>query len=235
MSMTMTRPTELRRAPTVRAEDAQSSFLARWLRVWVVLLVVVTLVVVGYLIVITNTLASINGNLGTADRAVQGTGRNVTGLPREVDAINGSLAAIDPALKPIPSQADQIIAALASINDKLGQTDASLKDTSSVLGNVLSQVNGVNELLIDINDPPDRLGVQDIHRRVAAANGANSPAVPGALGGGTCGEFCSPTNLTVTENDASNILDGLKAINGHLRSVCNSFIGTVLEGAHCRG
>ncbi len=219
--------------PLGRPEDPATSFLSRWLRVWVVLLVVVTLVVVGYLIVITNTLASINGNLGTADRAVRGTGRNVTALPAEVDMINGSLAAIDPALKPIPSQANEIIAALASINDKLGQTDASLKDTSSVLVNVLSGVNGINELLIDANDPPDRQGVQNIHRRVAAPNGVGSPAVGAAPGGGSCGEFCTTNSLTTVKQDAANILDGLRSINGHLRSVCNSFGASLLAGGRC--
>ena len=211
-----------------------SGFLARWLRVWVLLLTVVTMVVVVALVVITGTLASINGNLRTATRGVVGTGQNVQPLPAQVDRINGSLAAIDPALKPIPGQADQIIAALTSINNSLTATDSSLKDTSSTLVDVLGRVGNVSDLLINADDPPDRLGVQNIHRRVAAANGVGSPAVGGgAAGGGGCGEFCTPSNLTTAEADAGNILSRLVAVNRHLASACNS-VGVSLLAGRCR-
>ena len=233
MTMTMGSRGELRSAPRVRHGDDQATFLSRWLRVWVILLTVVVLVVVVYLIIITNTLASINGNLATADRAVTGAGGNVTTLPAQVDRINGALAAIDPALKPIPGQADQIIAALTSINDKLTTTDASLKETSSILVTVLGQVNSIRDLLIDADDPGDRLGVQNIHRRVDAINGSHSAPQGTAAGGGGCGEFCTSENLTTAENDAANILAGLVSVNGHLNSICNSALGTVAEGGGC--
>src|SRR3954463_16020306 len=97
---------DLRATPRRRASDDQTTFLSRWLRVWVILLTVVTLVVVVYLIIITKTLGSINGSVRTADRAVTGAGGNVTTLPAQVDLINGALAAIDPALNPIPGQAN---------------------------------------------------------------------------------------------------------------------------------
>ncbi len=230
MTMTMGTRGELRSAPRVRPDDAQTSFLARWLRVWVVVLVVVAAVVVAFLVLITNTLSSINGNLGTADRAVTGVGRNVVPLPTQVDTVNGALAAIDPALKPIPGQADQIIGALSSINGKLGSIDTSLKDTSSVLSNVLPSVNTIRDVLINADDPPDRLGVQNIHRRIAAANGAGSAAVAGAAGGGGCGEFCTTSNLTTAEQDAQNILARLVSVNGHLNSVCHATVVGILAG-----
>jgi hypothetical protein len=232
MTMTMGRPTELRSAPRVRQGDDQATFLSRWLRVWVILLTVVVLVVVVYLIIITNTLASINGNLATADRAVTGAGGNTETLPAQVDRINGALAAIDPALKPIPGQADQIIANLTSINNTLTTVDGSLKDTSSVLVTVLGQVNSVRDLLIDADDPPDRLGVQNIHRRVGAINGRSSPAQGVAAGGG-CGEFCQAETLHSAEADAANILAGLVSINGHLNSICNSTVATAVTGGNC--
>jgi cell division protein FtsL len=233
MVQTMQRQTELRSAPRVRQGDDQATFLSRWLKVWVILLTVVTLVVVVYLIIITSTLASINSNLRTADRAVTGAGGNVQTLPAQVDRINGALAAIDPALKPIPGQANDIIAALTSINDKLTNTDASLKDTSSVLVTVLGQVNSVRDLLIDADDPPDRLGVQNIHRRVASINGQGSPSIGVAPGGGGCGEFCQGENLTTAEADAANILAGLISVNGHLDSICNSPGATLVAGGNC--
>ena len=233
MTMTMGARGDLRSAPRVRPVDTQSTFLARWLRVWVLVLVVVAAVVVAFLVLITNTLASINGNLGAADRAVAGTGRNVVPLPTQVDAINGALAAIDPALKPIPGQADQIIANLTSINNTLTTVDGSLKDTSSVLVTVLGQVNSVRDLLIDADDPPDRLGVQNIHRRVGAINGRSSPAQGVAAGGGGCGEFCQAETLHSAEADAANILAGLVSINGHLNSICNSTVASAVTGGNC--
>ena len=202
------------------AGDKASDFLTKWLRVWVVLLVVVTAVVVVYLIVITNTLASINGNLATADRGVRGTGSNTVTLPSEVDQVNGFLASIDPALKPIPGQADQIISSLQSINNSLTSADASLKDTSSTLGGVIGSVNSIRDVLIDANDPPDRVGVQNIHRRIAAVNGV-----------GPCSDFCRPESLTGAEADAANILRDLVSVNRHLNSVCRSLGAGLLAGS----
>jgi hypothetical protein len=230
MVQTMASRGELRSAPRVREADDQATFLSRWLKVWVILLTVVVLVVVVYLIIITNTLASINGNLRTAERAVTGAGGNVQSLPAQVDRINGALAAIDPALKPIPGQANEIITALTSINDKLTQVDGSLKDTSSILVTVNGQVGDISGLLIDADDPPDGLGVQNIHRRVAAINGADSPSIGTAAGGGSCGEYCTGENLTTAEADAFNILEGLQSINGHLDSICNSGVAQLAEG-----
>ena len=234
MVSTMGRQTELRSAPRVREGDDQATFLSRWLRVWVLLLTVVTLVVVVYLIIITNTLASINDNLFTAERAVTGAGGNTQTLPAQVDRINASLTAIDTTLKPIPGQADQIIAALTSINAKLTATDASLKDTSATLVVVLGQVNEISGLLVDANDPPDGLGVQNIHRRVAAVNGRGSPTQGSAAGGGGCGEYCTGENLTTAEADAAAILADLNnSVNPHLNSICNSSIATLVTGGNC--
>lgn len=212
---------DLRATPRRRAGDDQATFLSRWLKVWVILLTVVVLVVVGYLIVITNSLASINGNLATAQRAVVGAGGNVVTLPNQVDRINGALAGIDPALKPIPGQADEIIAALTSINSKLTNTDASLKDTSAILQGVLGTVNNVSGLLIDANDPGDRLGVQNIHHRVAGINGATSPRQGVARDGGSCGPFCTPNNLTTAEADARDINRVVgTGVVPHARAIC---------------
>ena len=222
MVQVMSSPTaDLRPTPHWRPGDDRALFLSRWLRLWVILLTIVTLVVVGYLVVITNSLASINGNLATAQRAVVGAGGNVVTLPNQVDRINGALGGIDPALKPIPGQADEIIAALSSINAKLTNTDASLKDTSAVLGTVLGTVNNVSAVLIDANDPADRLGVQNIHQRVAAVNGTSSPRQGSATAGGTCSSFCQPTNLTTAEADARDIARVVNAgVVPHVEAIC---------------
>lgn len=233
MVMTPSRLGDLPSSPRVRHDDEQATFVARWLRLWVILLTIVVLVVVGYLVLITNTLASINGNLGTADRAVTGAGGNTETLPAQVDRINAALAGIDPALKPIPGQADQIIVALTSVDRRLAITDASLKDTSSVLGNVLGSVSSIRDVLIDADNPADRLGVQNIHQRVAAVNGRTSPTQGIAAEGGHCASFCTPENLSAAEGDATNILAGLVSVNGHLNSVCNSSVVSVVAGGDC--
>jgi len=225
----------MRSTPRRRTNDDQTTFLSRWLKVWVILLSVVILVVVFYLIIITNSLANINGNLATAQRAVVGAGGNVVTLPNQVDRINGALSGIDPALKPIPGQAQEIIDALTSINSKLTNTDASLKDTSAILQTVLGTVNTVSGTLIDANDPPDRLGVQNIHRRVAAINGAGSPRQGSANGGGGCGEFCQPNNLTTAETDARDINRVVQTgVTPHATAICkglsNLAIATNIRG-----
>lgn len=226
---------DMRSTPRRRTTDDQTTFLSRWLKVWVILLSVVILVVVFYLIIITNSLANINGNLATAQRAVVGAGGNVVTLPNQVDRINGALSGIDPALKPIPGQAQEIIDALTSINSKLTNTDASLKDTSAILQTVLGTVNTVSGTLIDANDPPDRLGVQNIHRRVAAINGAPGIRQGSANGGGGCGEFCQPNNLTTAEADARDINRVVQTgVTPHATAICkglaNLSIATGIRG-----
>ena len=233
----MSSPTaDLRPTPKRRPTDDRTTFLSRWLKVWVILLTIVTLVVVGYLVVITDSLASINGNLATAQRAVVGAGGNVVTLPSQVDRINGALGGIDPALKPIPGQADEIIAALTSINAKLTDTDASLKDTSSVLQAVLGTVNNVSGVLVDANDPADRLGVQNIHQRVAAVNGTTSPRQGSAAAGGTCASFCQPDNLTTAEADARDISRVVnEGVKPHAHAICKGLaaLGAVTQISGC--
>ncbi len=217
------RTVSYRRAP--RASEDQARFIARWLKVWVALLTVVTLVVVVFLIFITNSLASINGNLATANDAVTGAGGDVKTLPDQVQNVNASLTGIDPALKPIPGQADQIIAALTSIDSKLRTTDGSLAQIDSTLSTVLGQAGSIRGLLVDADNPPDRLGVQNIHQRVAVANGVGTagPGVGAAPGPGQgTGPFGpNPHSLSAPRADAGNILAGLIATNEHLTSICD--------------
>lgn len=228
---TRTRPTAnepgfVARSRTGSADD--SRFLDRWLKVWVTLLIVVTLVVVVYLIAITESLASINGNLGVADRNVTGAGGDTKTLPGQVEGINASLAAIDPALQPIPGQADAIIGQLSEIDGKLATTDGSLKDTSAsltgtsgqlvetagILERVLSQAGTIRGTLAQADRnagdcgatcSPNQLGVQNIHQRVAIANGILTPA----------------------EADARAILAGLGQVNANLLSICSTGVLTL--------
>ncbi len=230
VSVTSTRrTTSTAPRPATTPQNQERAFLAKWLKVWVGLLAVVTLVVVLYLTLITNSLADVNGNLGTVSREVGGAGANTVQLPDHVDRINGSLAQIDTALKPIPGQAGEIVGALTSINDKLVNTDASLKDTANVLGAILGSVNGVGAALVDANEPGDNLGVQDIHQRIARLNGRNSPAVGTASAGGSPGPFgTTPGNLADARVDTSQLPAAIGTVNTHLQGVCSSLVGNLI-------
>jgi hypothetical protein len=220
VSVTSTRRTSsVAPRPAVSPQNAERAFLSKWLRIWVGLLTVVTLVVVVYLTFITNSLANINGNLGTVSREVAAAGTNVEPLTNHVDR------------KPIPGQAGQIVGALDSINGKLANTDASLQDTAAALQTVLGTVGQVNGVLIDANEPGDNLGVQDIHQRIARINGRNSPAVAGASAGGTPGPFgTTPGNLADARADAARITGQLDAVNGSLLGTCRGLVVGLLSG-----
>jgi hypothetical protein len=199
------------RSASARDSDA-SQFLKKWITVWVALLAIVTLVVVVFLVTITNSLASINGSLAVADNAVSGAGGDVVTLPSAVDTVNASLGGIDPNLKPIPGQADAIIGSLRSINDKLTNVDRSLVDTSSVLTTVLGQTVTIEGILVDADDPPDGFGVQNIHQRVALLNG-----------NGSTGRFgTNPNNLAAARADTQQINDLLAGVNSALRGICRN-------------
>lgn len=218
-------------------KNSERAFLSKWLKVWVGLLSVVTLVVVVYLTLITNSLADINANLGTVSREVGSAGANTVELPDQIDNINGSLTDIDAALKPITGQADAIVGALTSINASLTDTDGSLQNTASVLQTIMGNAESISTTLIDADEPGDNLGVQDIHQRIARVNGRNSPRVATASAGGTPGSFgATPGNLADAQLDTRVIVGRIDAINSSLTGVCRATIlgiTGILAGGGC--
>lgn len=191
----------------------------------------VTLVVVVYLIAITNSLASINGNLGVADRAVTGAGGDTKTLPDQVQGINASLAAIDPALKPIPGQADQIIAALTDIDNKLNTTDGSLKDTSASLQGTSGMLGGTSGVLQQINNQAAQIrGTLEAADRPAGDCGGGTPCNPNQLGVQNIHQRVDNANriLAPAEADARSILAGLAQVNQNLFNICST--GTLAVG-----
>ncbi|MEA2932219.1 MAG: hypothetical protein QOI56_1004 [Actinomycetota bacterium] len=224
------RTTSVAPRPATTPQNAERAYLAKWLRIWVGVLTVVTLVVVAYLTFITNSLANVNGNLGAVARSTGGANANTVALPNHVARINDSLGKIDTALKPIPGQAGEIVGALTSIDAKLGQTDASLQNTAGVLQAVSSGATEIGNVLVDADEPADNLGVQDIHQRIARINGTNSPAVGSAPAGGTPGAFGpSPANLSTVDLDAKTITGQLDKTNGSLSGVCGGLLLSVLR------
>jgi methyl-accepting chemotaxis protein len=207
-------------------DQNQARFIGRWTTTWIVLLSVVVLVVVFYLIFITNSLAAINSHLGTTSTAVTGAGGHVQTLPGQIQNVNTSLTSIDSALKPITGQAGDIISALTSVNTSLHSVDGSLKDTSgslvstssslvntsSILQSVLATAGNINSTLNAANLPagncaatcgPTQLGVQNIYQRVAIANAPLAAA------------------RADTANVASNLVPG---IDTQLHGICTGQI-----------
>jgi ABC-type transporter Mla subunit MlaD len=186
--------------------------------------------VVFYLLFITNSLASINSNLGVTTNALVPAGGHVQTLPGQIQNVNASLTSIDSSLKPITGQADQIISALTSINGSLQAVDGSLKDTSSslvntssslvntssVLQSVLGTAGQINTTLNQAWEPAgdcgttscgaSQLGVKNIYQRVAIIN----------------------TELSSARGDTGNVGGNLvPGINTQLHGICD---GAVVKG-----
>ncbi|MGH2773200.1 MAG: hypothetical protein ACRDIU_08720 [Actinomycetota bacterium] len=155
--------------------------VARWLKVWVTIGILVVLVVVGFLLGIISALESIDDALGTAVEDVTGIGSDVDPLTGHIQKANSNLTKIDSALKPIPGLADSIIGSLTSVNSNLTTADGSLKNTSSTLITALNNVRSIESVLISAENPTpaasaDGFGTDDIHQRVGVANGILKPA-----------------------------------------------------------
>ncbi len=144
--------------------EAAPTFI-RWLWIWITVAALVVIVVIGFLIGIVTSLASIDDNLFEADASVTSIEGDAKPLPESISTINRNLRRIDGSLKPIPSRADDILGALGSIRGRLGSvdaslvdtdasladTDASLVDTSGQLGTITSSLNDTSGTLGNIS------------------------------------------------------------------------------------
>lgn len=197
-----------------RQDFDMSLFLSRWLKVWVALITVILIVVVVYLFFITNSLASINDNLGPTQKSVAGAGSDVQRLPDQVQAINRSLQNIDPSLRPINGKLDEIIGALAPIDGKLKTTAGSLGDTAGMLRTTVGTAQGIRST-VDEAQGQGSAGTELIWRQVGGRAG-DSPlnAVPGS------GNLSANQVLEGgVRSDAGNIVTGLDRANEHLEAV----------------
>ncbi len=234
MSSTMTRPSVPGAGngfgappPSGRRSTSSdtSAIVQRWMWTWITIGLLVVLVVIGFLIAITNSLASIDDNLFEADSAVTGAGGDVEPLPGQVAMVNETLAGIDTELAAVPGQADEIIAALTSVRDSLVAVDASLVDTSGtlsgtsgslvdtdgVLARVLALAGDIEGVLESAESPDNNDGTSDIFQRVATANGVLQPA----------------------KDDTGNIIPQLESVNTHLESICNGLPTGLITGGEC--
>lgn len=172
------------------------STAARWIKVWVGILVVAFVIVCFFLVAIILALKAIDRSLAVTDPAVTDIKGSTDPLPAHIDTINGSLRAIDENLKPIPGQADTIINHLVSIDAQVAGVTSSLANTSSVLitalgglkveddvleqadeigsdgkgvKQIIQQANTVNPILVDLGNDLDAVAVRHLSRVDGAA------------------------------------------------------------------
>ncbi len=219
MTQTMERgygpPPQTYGAPPRQGYD-MSLFLSRWLKVWVALITVILIVVIVYLFFITNSLASINDNLGPTERSVAGAGSDVQRLPDQVQTINRSLQSIDPSLRPINGRLDEIIGALAPIDGKLKTTAGALGDIATGLQTTVGRARDINSTVAAAQSPSaSASGTEMIWRQVGGRAG-DSPSigVPG-----TGGASANQVLAGGVRSDAQNIFRGLQNANDHLDQV----------------
>lgn len=152
---------------------------ARWIKVWVGMVVIAFLIVCFFLVAIISALKAIDKSLAVTDPAVTDIKGSTDPLPGHVEKINGSLSAIDTNLKPIPGQADTIINSLVSIDRNVTSVNSSLANTSSVLITALGGLKTEDDILEQADEiGSDGRGVKQI---IAQANILN-PILVGDIG-----------------------------------------------------
>jgi archaellum component FlaC len=212
------------------------SDLRRWITTWVAVGAVVVLVTAVFLVLIGNSLVSINSNLATADRAVTDVAGHTKTLPDQIDDVNAALTKIDGALVDLPGDTEQITANLEEIRLGLRAIDVSLVDsaprldhvsdnlteTSDLVEPIASRLSDTSALLRQILGSTGR-----IHSSLVEVNGMKDSGLEGVEA------LVRSINdhLMRTSGDLGNILEGLTDINGHLDGICRSTAVNLLHGA----
>jgi uncharacterized phage infection (PIP) family protein YhgE len=208
-----------------------------WLRTWILLGVVVALVVIAYLILISNSLAGINAHLGSAANSVSNVYGSAKTLPDQIQTVNQNLTAIDNSLKSIPADAEKIRANLTSVKDHGVAINTSLTSSNSQLAAVASDLSSSVPLL---NTTASKLvDTSGLLRSILKSTSAIDTNLVAAKGNGPAGVL--RINSTVESingglqpslSDLNSILAGLGSINGHLTGVCNSAAVSALRLLH---
>lgn len=185
---------------------------ARWLKVWVGLLVAAFVIVCFFLVAIIAALKAIDTSLGTTDPAVTDIRGSTDPLAAHIDVINSTLSEIDANLAPIPEQANTIIGHLVTIDQQVTNVNNSLANTSSVLitglgglrqestilrdadergvKRIIEQVNTVNPILVDLGNDLNAVAQVHLSRTDGAAWHVQNICVTSRLlaliGGGRC-------------------------------------------------
>ncbi len=163
--------------------------------------------------------ADINGTLGGIDTALKPIPGQADQIIANLTSIKASLTSVDSSLKntsgTLVGTSGSLVNTSGSLVDTTGSlvnTSGSLTETSGILGGIAGSLVDTSNVLVNVKDiavgiegtledaqnPPDKLGTQNIWERVAVANGV----------------------LDSARGDTGNILGGLKNVNASLKSIC---------------
>ncbi len=169
-----------------------------------------------------------DGNVVTLPDQIELANKNLTGIDSALKPIDASTDQIIGALTSINGKLGSIDGSLKSTDGSLKNTDGSLKDTDNslkgtggslvtttgslnntagTLESILRLATGIRTQLVDADNPPDKLGAQNIFERVAVINSILGPA----------------------QGDTRNVLGQLGNVNGSLNSVCRSTAVTTIN------
>ena len=196
--------------------------------------VVVVAVTAVFLVLIGNSLGSINANLATADGAVTDVAGHTKTLPDQIADVNAALPKIDRALVDLPGDTEQITANLdghppacapstprswtpprasttcpatwSQTSDLVVPIASRLADTSGLLRQILGSTGRIHTSLVEVNGAKD-CGLAGIDAFVRYLN-----------------------DHLATSGDLGDILAGLTDINGHLGGICRSTAVNLLHG-----
>jgi ABC-type transporter Mla subunit MlaD len=144
---------------------------ARWIKVWVGIVIAAFLIVCLFLIAIITALKAIDRSLSVTDPAVTDIRGSTDPLAAHIETINGTLESIDTNLKPIPEKADTIIGSLTSIDAAVANVNGSLANTSSVLITALGGLKTEDDILEQADEiGSDGKGVKRIIQQVNTVN-----------------------------------------------------------------
>lgn len=216
-------------------ESDRARYKGLWLRTWVALAAIVILVVISYLVFISNSLAGINGNLQVARDAVTDVNGNTKTLPGQIDAVNSNLKGINNSLEQVPGQVGDIRTNLTSINETGTTINSSLADTSAQLDQVASDLDATVPKLTTVSGnltDTSSLLVSILKSTTTIDNDLLAIQGRGPSGVLRVNDNVTSINsaLAPTKQDLGDILAGLGVINGHLDDVCRSVPINLLHG-----
>jgi ABC-type transporter Mla subunit MlaD len=219
---------------------AQERGVDLWLKTWIALAAIVAATVVGYLILISNSLVGINTHLTAAGASVADVNGNTKTLPGQVQAVNRNLTAIDEALKSIPSQAGEIQTNLESVRGHGVAINRSLTNASGNLANTARDLHTSAPMLDEITSDLD--DTSDLLTSILKSTDKIETNLVGVAGDGPAGALrinstvvAINDGLRPTEAGLSDVLGGLGSINGHLLSACQSPVLQLLGSGNCAG
>ncbi|MFI5626429.1 hypothetical protein ACIA03_23420 [Nocardioides sp. NPDC051685] len=214
----------------------REDYVRRWVNTWVALGAGIVAVICAYLLIISNSLADIDDNMGVAQRAVTDSEGNLTTLPGQLHALNQNLADVSDAVEPLPGHAADIRTDLASIQQDAGTTSGSLDRTATRLTTVSKNLKGTSGTLDPVakrlNETSALLATTlastgDIEKNLRAIYGSSDQTGTRRLGRQI---NAVTTSIDGTHASLTDVLTLIDLVNGHLYGVCTSAPINLLHG-----